>query len=231
MFGVVLYEMLTGARLFTTIALHSDAITPKDMGCLRHWKGLSEVCKTKVLSGCNPTTYTCLDLECQNAISLLTTLLVATPEERLANFPNGMGDVLKHQFWEPAVVALGDDERIRSEALGVSAAYLLDDFEADVKRSIWIASENPEQYGLDQSHNFDLETLTFTDLAPIMAYHHENAPVVSEPALSTTTPTPVLAQGHGKMCPRDGLEHCSLVRVESPIVTDILSLGGLTQRD
>ena len=102
MFGVVLYEMLTGARLITTITMDSDSITTKDTDRLRHWKGLPEACKTKVLSNCIDST-TNMGLERQSAISLLNGLLAATPEKRMKNFPNGMADVLNHPFWEPAI--------------------------------------------------------------------------------------------------------------------------------
>ena len=80
MFGVVLYEMLTGTRLFTSITMDSDEITVNDTDRLQHWKGLSEACKTKVLSSCIDST-TNIDLERQNAISLLNDLLVVTAKE------------------------------------------------------------------------------------------------------------------------------------------------------
>ena len=219
MFGVVLYEMLTGARLITTITMDSDSITTKDTDRLRHWKGLPEACKTKVLSNCIDST-TNMGLERQNAISLLNGLLAATPEKRMKNFPNGMDDVLNHPFWEPAITPTeAEPERARSEGRGVNAGCLLGtwsqgtwsqgDFEAQVEEAVLIASKNPGLYGLAQTHNFNLQTLTFKDLAPIMAYHHSDAAVVCEPA--AYPPARILAQGYGKVCPRDGKDHCALV--------------------
>ena len=103
------------------------------------------------------------------------------------------GRLLKYQCggdkeWVDAVIS--------SEQLGVSVAYLLDDFEKEAVNGMHDAKLNPELYPMLDQQNPQFPVLdppNFYNLAPVMAYGSSNA------------------KGFGIECPRDRMLNCSIV--------------------